>query len=135
MKAALHLIAILLFVSALCIPALSKRQEAGNTFSTKQALALIRATNSTEHTIKFKTSSFGSLEEVIKLDQLDRDFGVVLNDSSSATVKDYRLAIVAAPDGQHYQVSVRPGSGCAPGFFSNESGVIYQGTALGCPAP
>ena len=135
MKTVLRSLTILVFVSALCIPALSERQEAGNTFSTKQALALIRATNSTEHTIRFKTSSFGSLEEVIKLDQLDRDFGVVLNDSSSATVKDYRLAVVVASDGQHYQVSVRPGSGCAPGFFSNESGVIYQGTALGCPTP
>jgi len=133
MKKSLHLIAILLFVSALSIPVLSKRQEARSMLSTKQALALIRTTNSTEHTIKFKTSSFGSLEDVIKLSQLDRD--LVLNDSSSATVKDYRLAIVASPDGQHYQVSLHPISGCGASFFTNESGVIYQGNALGCSTP
>jgi hypothetical protein len=133
MKKSLHLIAILVFVSALSIPVLSKRQEAGSMLSSKQALALIRTTNSTEHTIKFKNSSFGSLEEVMKLSRLDRD--LVVNDSSSATVKDYRLAIVASPDGQHYQVSLRPVSGCAPAFFSDEAGVIYQGSGLGCPAP
>ncbi len=133
MKKSLHLIAILVFVSAFCIPALSKRQEAGSALSTRQALALIRTTNSTEHTIKLKTSSFASLEEVIKLSRLDGD--LVLNDSSSAKVKDYRLAIVASPDGQHYQVSLRPVSGCAPAFFSDEAGVIYQGNGLGCPAP
>ncbi|HEX3228300.1 MAG TPA: hypothetical protein VHQ95_05000 [Pyrinomonadaceae bacterium] len=64
--------------------------------------------NSTEHSFKMKSSSFGSLEDVIELGQLDRTKpGIVLNDGNSGTVKDY----------QH------------------ESGVIYQGQALGCPAP
>ena len=83
-----------------------------------------------------KSSSFGSLEDVIDLGQLDRTKpGIVLNDGNSGTVKDYQLSVVTSSDGRHYQISLRPGAGCGVSFFTNESGVIYQGQALGCPAP
>jgi hypothetical protein len=116
--------------------ALSNGQEDPARLSPKEALGLIRTMNSTEHSFKMKSSSFGCLEDVIELGQLDRTKpGIVLNDVNSGTVKDYQLSVVTSSDGRHYQISLRPGAGCGVSFFTNESGVIYQGQALGCPAP
>jgi hypothetical protein len=114
--------------------ALSNGQEDPARLSSKEALGLIRTMNSTEHSFKMKSSSFGSLEDVIKLGQLDKH-GIVLSDGNSGIIKDYQLSVVTSSDGRHYQISLRPGAGCGVSFFTNESGVIYQGQALGCPAP
>ena len=54
------------------------------------------------------------------------------SDSSSATVRDYQLTVVASPDGQHFQMSLVPKSGCGYSLFTNENWVIYEAKAMGC---
>jgi hypothetical protein len=66
---------------------------------------------------------------------MDKSWPLVSLDSSSIAIKDYRLSVTVAADGQHFQVSMHPTKGCGVSFFTNELGVIYQGLALGCPTP
>ena len=136
MKTKILLSAVLTLTGVVSALALSNGQEETVRLSSKEALSLIRTMNSIEHSFKMKSSSFGSLEDLIKFDPLDLTKpGIVLSDDNSGTLKDYQLSVVASSDGRHYQISLRPGSGCGASFFTNESGVIYQGQALGCPAP
>lgn len=136
MKTKILLSAVLTLTGVVGALALSNGQEDTVRLSSREALSLIRTMNSTEHSFKMKNSSFGSLEDVIKYGQLDRTKpGIVLSDGNSGTLRDYQLSVVASGDGRHYQISLRPSSGCGISFFTNESGVIYQGQALGCPAP
>lgn len=136
MKIKILLSAVLTLTGVVGALALSNGQEDTVRLSSREALSLIRTMNSTEHSFKIKSSSFGSLEDVIKYGQLDRTKPeIVLSDGNSGTLKDYQLSVVASSDGRHYQISLRPSSGCGASFFTNESSVIYQGQALGCPAP
>ncbi len=60
---------------------------------------------------------------------------LVKTDSSSGTLRNYKIFVVASADGKHYQAGIVPTeSGCGWAVFSNESGVIYPAMALGCPA-
>jgi hypothetical protein len=135
MKNRFLLIPLVTIVAGLAVVAVPRFQEAKDQLSAKQALALVRTLNSSEATMKLKDSSYGSLRDVMKLERLDQRYGFDWVDNSSATVKDYRLSVVTAADGKHYQISLHPSSGCGVSFFSNESGVIYQGNALGCSTP
>lgn len=52
--------------------------------------------------------------------------------------KPYELAITTSPDGKHYQITLRPmndkSAGCRTAAFSDDVGVIFLGSALGCEA-
>lgn len=54
-------------------------------------------------------------------------------DSSEGTLKDYKVSVVVSPDRQHYVAQLIKSSDCGLALFSNETGVIYTATALGCP--
>jgi hypothetical protein len=125
----------LTIAAALAVVAIPRLQDSKDQLSSKQALALVRTLSSTEATLKGMGSGYGSLKDALKLGQLEKSFSIVAIDNSSATVKDYRISVAATADGKHFQISLHPASGCGVSFFTNESGVIYQGIALGCPAP
>jgi hypothetical protein len=125
-------ISILTVAAALAVVAVPRFQQSRDQLSEKRALNLVRTLNSAEATLKAKVSAYGSLQDLMKLERLDQSYGFEWVDNSSAGVKDYRVSVVAAADGKHYQISMHPSSGCGVSFFSNESGVIYQGNALGC---
>jgi len=44
----------------------------------------------------------------------------------------FSVGIVVAADGTAYKLSMVENSECGPALFSDNNGVIYQGTALGC---
>ena len=132
------LIPALTIGAALAVIAVPRLQESKDQLSSRQALNLVRTMATVEATIKMKRSSYGSIQDAIALGQSYGDFkdvAISSTDSSSATLKDYRISLVASADGQHFQISLRPISGCGVSFFTNESGPIYQGNALGCPTP
>ena len=133
MKTRFLLITVLTIAAAIGVAGVPDRQDSQTQLSPKQALSLVRTLNSTEATIKWSRSNYGSLQDVIKLGELGGTLSITAGDSSSATIKDYQLSVVLSSDSQHYQISVHPSRGCGPSFFTNESGVIYQGAALGCP--
>ena len=136
MKKRFLLILTMTVAAAIGTVAVPVIQDSQNELSSKQALSLVRTINTVQAIIKRSRSNYGSLQDVVKPEfQLDKSLSIISSDGSSATVKDYRLSLVASVDGQHYQISLHPISGCGVSFFTNESGVIYQGKALGCPTP
>ena len=137
MKKRFLLILTMTVAAAIGTVAVPVIQDSQNQLSSRQALSLVRTINTVQAIIKRSRSNYGSLQDVVKQEgsQLDKSLSIISSDGSSATVKDYRLSLVASADGQHYQISMHPISGCGVSFFTNESGVIYQGKALGCPTP
>ena len=136
MKKRFLLILTMTVAAAIGTVAVPVIQDSQNQLSSRQALSLVRTINTVQAIIKRSRSNYGSLQDVVKPEfQLDKSLSIISSDGSSATVKDYRLSLVESADGQHYQISLHPISGCGVSFFTNESGVIYQGKALGCPTP
>ena len=47
----------------------------------------------------------------------------------------YRLTLIVSTDGSAYSTSLREirNTGCGSSFFSDQTGQIYEGTALDCP--
>ena len=136
MKKRFLLILTMTVAAAIGTVAVPVVQDSQNQLSSRQALSLVRTINTVQAIIKRSRSNYGSLQDVVKPEfQLDKSLSIISSDGSSAIVKDYRLSLVASADGQHYQISLHPISGCGVSFFTNESGVIYQGKALGCPTP
>lgn len=105
-----------------------------------QAEAVVRTVNTAEAEYRTSRGVFGDLEDIISGGLLKTPNASVtaptVADETTATVDGYKLSVVSSPDGKHYSVTVEadPPS-CRTAFFSDESGVIYTGQALGCPAP
>jgi hypothetical protein len=58
---------------------------------------------------------------------------VPLLDSSTGTLKNYRVSVVVSPDRQHYAAQLISSSICGLAVFSNESGNIYTAKGgMGC---
>ena len=56
--------------------------------------------------------------------------------------KPYELAVTTSPDGVHYQIPLKmkydgndKSTWCKTGAFSDDAGVIFLGTPLGCEQP
>jgi hypothetical protein len=57
---------------------------------------------------------------------------VLLKDNTTGTLKNYTVSIVVSAEGQHYIAEILSSSSCGLALFSNESGIIYTATGLGC---
>ncbi len=101
-----------------------------------QAFALVRSANTGQAEAFGRTHRYVPLEVLLRTRffQGRSDIPTISpTDRTAAEVGNYRLLVVVSPGAQHYAVQLVPVSGCGPALFSNESGVIYPGTALGCP--
>lgn len=103
-----------------------------------EALETVRAINTAELDAFLKHKTYVPLLEASQ-NLKGRSGGLNLvpaaSDSSFADVRDYRISLITSPDAKHYKLSMTPASassGCAEGFFSDESGVIYLGPPLDC---
>ena len=133
-KSVLTVIALLSLSGITIAFARSIPQDSPNQLTPKEALALVRTLNSAEQTIKINESNYCALDVLLKrADWFPRQSEIVLSDNSSGTLKGYRLSVVVSADGKHYQLSLRPPSGCGVAYFTSDSGVIYEGKGLGCP--
>ena len=110
-------------------------QETAVQLTHKDALGLVRTVNTIQATKSVGGGRYGSLGDILRKDgSLPLQREIILSDDSSGSVRDYKLSVVVSGDGRRYQVSLRPAAGCGIAFFSGESGVIYEGRGLGCPA-
>jgi len=104
-----------------------------NQLSSTEALSLVRALSTTEAEKKETEQSFVSLQKLLQHRVMQRRLQEInVLDAHSATIRDYRLSVVPSADGQHFQLSLVPKSGCGYSLFTNESFVIYEAKALGC---
>lgn len=127
-------LAILAALSGITIPVLKTHSQATPAqLSSTEALSLVRTLSTTESETKATEQNFVSLEKLLQhraMQRRLREIGVI--DAHSATIKDYVLSVVPSMDGQHFQLSLAPKSGCGYSLFTNESFVIYEAKALGC---
>ena len=113
-----------------------------HTLSKADALRLVRNIGTAEAEEKdFGKHGYGTLQDLSSHRFLPQYVGTAKNhgaeiritDHDSATVEDYSLSVVVSPDGQHFQLSLVPNSGCGEALFLSDSFVIYEGRALDCP--
>jgi len=123
----------------------TKPAEAMDKLTWDQALELVRVINTAELEISLgwpaAASAAGTKHAYAPLADLlkhryflqPRALVPVQLDSTTGSVKNYKLSVVASADGRHYLVGLVPSQPeCLPALFTNESGVIYRATALGC---
>lgn len=73
------------------------------------------------------------LSAVLEAPRLRNAFPEVsLAEPTKAVVGGRSLVLVLSDDRKHYQATVLPAESCGVAVFTNESGVIYSGRALGC---
>jgi hypothetical protein len=127
-------LAILVTLSGVTIPVVGTHSQGTPTqLSQTEALSLVRALSTTQAEKKVTDHTFASLEKLSQHRALQRRLeGSNLLDAHSASIKDYILSVVTSADGQHFQLSLAPKSGCGYSLFTNESFVIYEAKALGC---
>jgi hypothetical protein len=121
----------LLLLGGLTLRAAQTESSDASQLSQRQALGLVRTFNTAQVTLKMNGGKYGSLADLLKVKYLAREQFAVADDFT-AGVKNYNLSVVVSADGQHYQVSLRPQSGCGYALFSSDAAVIYEGDGLGC---
>ena len=126
--------AILAMVSVITIPVVKTHSRAmSDQLSSNEALTLIRALSTIEAEKKGAEQSFVSLQKLLPCVTQRQLQEINAVDTHSATIRDYRLSVVPSADGQHFELSLVPKSGCGYSLFTNDSFVIYEAKALGCP--
>jgi hypothetical protein len=130
----LVVLAILATFGVITIPVFKTNSQAlTDKVASNEALMLVRLVWTIEAEKKSANNSFVSLEELLKHGAMQgrlREINVV--DVHTARFKDYSLMVIPSADGQHFQLSLVPKSGCGYSLFTNESFVIYEAKALGC---
>jgi hypothetical protein len=117
-------------------------QESGPLLSDLDAVSVARAVNTAETEAFFKRDSYPTVEQLSMsarfrggLERAVPGATLVLGDSVSGAVRDYKLSILTSGDAKHYSLILVPKSPtkCGVAVFSSDAGVIYTGKALACP--
>jgi hypothetical protein len=104
-------------------------------------VSVLRALNTAEVTYASEAGRFGTLEELKPVltrwqagpqQTAFNGAAKLLNADASDPLPGWELRVVASPDGKHYTLSVKNKQHCDVNAFSDETGVIYLGSALGC---
>lgn len=94
---------------------------------------MLRVLNTVEAEMSRTRGAFAPLSAVLEAPMLRSSFSEAsLADPTKAMVGGRTLVLVLAEDRRHYQAMVVPAEACGIGVFTNESGLIYSGRALGC---
>ena len=99
----------------------------------KEGILMLRVLNTVEAEMNHTGGTFVPLSAVLEAPMLRSSFSEAsLTDPTKAMVGGRSLVLVLAEDRKHYQAMVLPTESCGTGVFTNESGLIYSGRALGC---
>jgi hypothetical protein len=96
--------------------------------------------NAAEFQYRFAHGIYADYSALLRSGELQktggRQFTLVPKNLQSATdpLPGYLLRLLVSPDGSSYQLSIqeKTPTDCAPGVFSDETGVIFDGHTLGC---
>ena len=100
-------------------------------------VGVLRTLSTAEYSYRQETGRFAYLEEILtflrKKDTLSR------SPIDLENPKPYELTITTSPDGMHYQITLQRPSDmndkttwCKTAAFSDDRGVIFLGSAIGC---
>ena len=99
----------------------------------RQAVIILRAVNTVEWRLGGPRGGFGSLAQVLAAPAFKDQFKeAAAVDSATATVAARTLVLLTSEDKKRYHAQVAPRDKCGVVMFTNESGLIYSGRALGC---
>jgi hypothetical protein len=99
----------------------------------KEGILMLRVLNTVAAEMNHKGGTFVGLSAILESPMLRKSFSEAsLADPTRAVVGGRTLVLVLAEDRKHYQAMVLPAEQCGVGVFTNESGLIYSGRALGC---
>jgi hypothetical protein len=102
------------------------QQPRSRELSSSDALRIIRTIDTAE------ASGFHAEQNYLSLDQLVRQrlvsadkVGLALSDSSSGTIKNYKVSVVVSTDGKHYAAALVPSDGCGTALFTGCSPPLH----------
>jgi hypothetical protein len=105
--------------------------------STEQLVNAVRLINTEEVSYQHENGRFADREEM--LSYLRRENRLSSSAIDLENKKPYELAITMSADGKHYQISLKPAfdvndrkTWCTRSAFSDDTGVIFLGSALDC---
>lgn len=116
------------------VGALAQPERAGQP-QERDALNTLRRINSAQASAQ-RVSKAGTFSTLSALAESDPTLKSLLTDltDNAGSIQGYQVAVTLSSDGKAYQVSLIPSTRCAPALFSDDQGLIYRGSALGCPA-
>jgi hypothetical protein len=102
---------------------------------------VMRVINAAEYTFRQSHKRFGSWPELYETGVLTEaqrtadEWRRVAFNTGPEAVPGYRLTLIVSTDGAAYSTSLREvgNAGCGLSLFSDQTGQIYEGTALDCP--
>lgn len=107
-----------------------------------QALGTIRLINTAEVSFRRSAQVYGSFAELVSKGTLKETaqmnsylvsaYGRLDLQNPAEPLREFTLAMVVAPDGSAYKLSLVEKKNCGAAFFTDESGIIYEGKALDC---
>lgn len=99
------------------------------------AVGEVRALNTAEMRYRGSHGRFADLEELKSSDDWKTTIERAKYTGAEGPefIASYDTSVIADAQGKTYRISVKPKNGmCQSNFFSDESGVIFEGIALGC---
>jgi len=105
----------------------------------EKLVAVLRILNTAEYSYRQDAGRFANLEEMLTFFRKKGTLSRSPIDLESP--KPYELAITTSSDGMHYQIALQRPSDmndkttwCKTAAFSDDRGVIFLGSAIGCEA-
>jgi hypothetical protein len=114
-----------------------------------KAIEAIRAINAAEYDYRadhgccrswvavyaFDWRTLGSLDSGLTTRRGQRQTWIESTVPGDEVIPGYRLTLLVADDGMAYSISLHDmkSNGCGLSIFSDQSGLIYRGTVVGCP--
>jgi hypothetical protein len=134
------LIFVLLAVIAGAFPfVVGSQNQQKEELSDNEALELLRAVNTAQLDLRMARQPYAPLQKILQrrfFVETEVGSDITTVDSNTGTKKGYEISVCVFGEGRRYIASVVPVErGCRVAFFTDESGVIYQGRALGCGPP
>ena len=126
-------------VTLLAGVAISPQVNGQTEVSTEELLGVVRTINTAEVSYREDTGRYATREEMLAF--LRKPDALSWSPIGQFEIPQlYELALNTSPDGMHYQITLKRQpdmndwrKGCRA-VFSDEAGVIFLGTALGCEA-
>jgi hypothetical protein len=98
----------------------------------------LRLLNTQEYVYRQEIGRFASREEMLTF---LRKKGILSRSIDLENPQPYELVVTASPDGMHYQITMKrlsdmndKSTWCKTAAFSDDAGVIFLGSAIGCDA-
>ena len=99
----------------------------------REAVVMLRMLNTAQASLNGDSGTYRPLTTVLGTELFTQRYGALTTiDPTTVVVNGQKLALILIDGGKRYVASVTPAEPCGQAAFTNESGLIYTGRALGC---